>query len=83
MSAWPTSIAAAPSAIRAETLVSMGSRTGMRSGWTVAASARRSLAARPAALTAEDLAESIRWVSVLPSHVNINHIELNHILSGK
>lgn len=38
---------------------------------------------RPAALTAEDLAESIRWVSELPSHVNINHIELNHILSGK
>lgn len=38
---------------------------------------------RSIALTAEDLAESIRWVSELPSHVNINHIELNHILSGK
>ena len=38
---------------------------------------------KPAALTAEDLAESIRWVAELPSHVNINHIELNHILSGK
>lgn len=38
---------------------------------------------RPAALTAEDMAETIRWVSELPSHVNINHIELNHILSGK
>jgi len=36
-----------------------------------------------AALTAEDMAECIRWVSELPSHVNINHIELNHILSGK
>lgn len=35
------------------------------------------------ALTAEDMAECIRWVSDLPSHVNINHIELNHILSGK
>lgn len=38
---------------------------------------------RDIALTAEDMAESIRWVSELPSHVNINHIELNHILSGK
>jgi NADP-dependent 3-hydroxy acid dehydrogenase YdfG len=36
-----------------------------------------------AALTAEDMAECIRWVSDLPSHVNINHIEVNHILSGK
>jgi NADP-dependent 3-hydroxy acid dehydrogenase YdfG len=35
------------------------------------------------ALTAEDMAECIRWVSELPSHVNINHIEVNHILSGK
>lgn len=38
---------------------------------------------RSAALTAEDMAESIRWVAGLPSHMNINHIELNHILSGK
>jgi NADP-dependent 3-hydroxy acid dehydrogenase YdfG len=29
------------------------------------------------------MAECIRWVSELPSHVNINHIEVNHILSGK
>ncbi len=36
-----------------------------------------------AAITAEDMAECIRWVSELPSHVNINHIEINHILSGK
>jgi NADP-dependent 3-hydroxy acid dehydrogenase YdfG len=36
-----------------------------------------------AALTAEDMAECIRWVSELPKHVNINHIEVNHILSGK
>ena len=38
---------------------------------------------REIALTAEDMAECIRWVSELPSHVNINHIELNHLLSGK
>lgn len=38
---------------------------------------------RDIALTAEDMAECIRWVSELPGHVNINHIELNHILSGK
>lgn len=38
---------------------------------------------REIALTAEDMAECIRWVSELPNHVNINHIELNHILSGK
>lgn len=38
---------------------------------------------REIALTAEDMAECIKWVSNLPSHVNINHIELNHILSGK
>jgi NADP-dependent 3-hydroxy acid dehydrogenase YdfG len=38
---------------------------------------------RDIALTAEDMAECVRWVSELPSHVNINHIELNHILSGK
>lgn len=35
------------------------------------------------ALTAEDMAETIRWVASLPKHVNINHIELNHIMSGK
>jgi len=38
---------------------------------------------REIALTAEDMAECIRWVSSLPKHVNINHIELNHIFSGK
>jgi NADP-dependent 3-hydroxy acid dehydrogenase YdfG len=38
---------------------------------------------REIALTAEDLAESIRWVSELPSHFNINHIEMNHISSSK
>lgn len=38
---------------------------------------------RDIALTAEDMAKCILWVSELPSHVNINHIELNHIDSGK
>jgi NADP-dependent 3-hydroxy acid dehydrogenase YdfG len=38
---------------------------------------------KSAAITAEDMAESIRWVASLPKHVNINHIEINHILSGK
>ncbi len=38
---------------------------------------------RDIAITAEDMAECIRWVAELPSHVNINHIELNHIRSGK
>ena len=37
----------------------------------------------PAAITAEDMAECIRWVAELPGHVNINHIELNHINSSK
>jgi NADP-dependent 3-hydroxy acid dehydrogenase YdfG len=35
------------------------------------------------ALTAEDMAETIRWVGSLPRGVNINHIELNHISSNK
>jgi len=38
---------------------------------------------RDIAITADDMAESIRWVASLPKHVNINHIEINHILSGK
>lgn len=38
---------------------------------------------RDSALTAEDMAESIRWVASLPGHMNINHIELNHIHSSK
>lgn len=35
------------------------------------------------ALTAEDLAESIRWVGSLPKHLNINHLELSHINNSK
>jgi NADP-dependent 3-hydroxy acid dehydrogenase YdfG len=35
------------------------------------------------AITAEDMAESIRWVGSLPKHVNINHLEISHINNGK
>lgn len=35
------------------------------------------------AITAEDMAESIRWVASLPPHVNINTIEIAHITSSK
>jgi NADP-dependent 3-hydroxy acid dehydrogenase YdfG len=35
------------------------------------------------ALSAEDMAESIRWVGSLPKHVNINHLELSHINNSK
>lgn len=38
---------------------------------------------RDHALTAEDLAEAIYWVGSLPSHVNINQIEICHINSSK
>ena len=35
------------------------------------------------ALTAEDMANTIFWIGSLPFHMNINHIELNHIFSSK
>lgn len=35
------------------------------------------------ALTAGDLAESIRWVASLPKHMNINHLEVSHIFNNK
>jgi NADP-dependent 3-hydroxy acid dehydrogenase YdfG len=35
------------------------------------------------ALTAEDMAETIRWVSSMPKHVNINHLEISHIFNNK
>ena len=38
---------------------------------------------RDHALTADDLAEAIYWVGSLPSHVNINEIEMCHINSSK
>jgi NADP-dependent 3-hydroxy acid dehydrogenase YdfG len=31
------------------------------------------------ALSATDMAETIKWVAMLPRHVNINHIELTHV----
>ena len=38
---------------------------------------------RDNALSADDLAEAILWVGSLPSHVNINEIEMCHINSSK
>ncbi len=35
------------------------------------------------ALSAEDMAESIRWVASLPKYVNINHLEISHIANSK
>lgn len=35
------------------------------------------------ALTAEDVAETIRWVGSLPKYVNINHLEISHINNSK
>lgn len=35
------------------------------------------------ALTAEDVAETIRWIGSLPKHVNINHLEISHINNSK
>jgi len=35
------------------------------------------------ALTAEDMAETIRWVGSLPKHFNINHLEVSHISNSK
>jgi NADP-dependent 3-hydroxy acid dehydrogenase YdfG len=38
---------------------------------------------RENALSAEDLAQTIRWVGSLPKHLNINQIEMCHINSSK
>lgn len=38
---------------------------------------------RDFSLTAEDLAESIRWVGSLPAHFNVNHLEVSNILNNK
>lgn len=35
------------------------------------------------ALSAEDMAESIRWIASLPKHVNINHLEISHLFNNK
>ena len=34
-------------------------------------------------LTAEDMAESIRWVASLPNHFNVNHLEVSNIFNSK
>jgi NADP-dependent 3-hydroxy acid dehydrogenase YdfG len=35
------------------------------------------------ALTADDMAEAIRWVASLPKHFNINHLEVSNIFNSK
>ena len=35
------------------------------------------------ALSAEDLAESIKWVASLHKNFNVNHLEISHILNSK
>ena len=34
-------------------------------------------------LTAEDMAEAIRWVASLPKHFNVNHLEVSNIFNSK
>jgi NADP-dependent 3-hydroxy acid dehydrogenase YdfG len=38
---------------------------------------------KPYSLTAEDMAEAIRWVGSLPGHFNINHLEVSNIFNSK
>lgn len=38
---------------------------------------------REIALTAEDMADAINWVAGLPRHVNVNYLEINHVLSRR
>jgi NADP-dependent 3-hydroxy acid dehydrogenase YdfG len=38
---------------------------------------------REFALSADDMAEAIRWVADLPWHVNINHMEISHLTTNK
>lgn len=38
---------------------------------------------KPYSLTAEDMAESIRWVASLPKHFNVNHLEVSNIFNSK
>lgn len=35
------------------------------------------------ALTAEDIAEAIRWIGSLPKHFNVNHLEVSNIFNSK
>ena len=38
---------------------------------------------RAIALNAKDIAEAIRWIGSLPKHVNINQIEIAHVMNSK
>jgi NADP-dependent 3-hydroxy acid dehydrogenase YdfG len=38
---------------------------------------------KPYSLTAEDMAEAIRWVGSLPGHFNVNHLEVSNIFNSK
>ena len=38
---------------------------------------------KPHSLTAEDMAEAIRWVGSLPKHFNVNHLEVSNIFNSK
>jgi NADP-dependent 3-hydroxy acid dehydrogenase YdfG len=38
---------------------------------------------KPDSLTAEDMAEAIRWVASLPKHFNVNHLEVSNIFNSK
>jgi NADP-dependent 3-hydroxy acid dehydrogenase YdfG len=38
---------------------------------------------KPYSLTAEDMAEAIRWVGSLPKHFNVNHLEVSNIFNNK
>ena len=38
---------------------------------------------KPYSLTAEDMAEAIRWVGSLPKHFNVNHLEVSNIFNSK
>lgn len=38
---------------------------------------------KPHALTAEDMAEAVRWVGSLPKHFNVNHLEVSNIFNSK
>jgi NADP-dependent 3-hydroxy acid dehydrogenase YdfG len=38
---------------------------------------------KPYSLTAEDMAEAIRWISSLPKHFNVNHLEVSNIFNSK
>jgi len=38
---------------------------------------------KPYSLTAEDMAEAIRWIGSLPKHFNVNHLEVSNIFNSK